>query len=452
MHLAQALALVASQGNPEKIERFRRDVEPEWVSEALAATGTATLRTRRLPADQVVWLVIGMGLYRDRPIMDVADKLDLILPGPATVESGAVSQARARLGDDPMEWLFKRTGDAWAHASADRLRWRGLSLYGVDGTTLRVPDTAENAREFGHTSSVRGESAYPTVRLVALMALRSHLLAQVAFGAYRTAEVAYARQLWAAVPDNSLSIVDRGFLGAPTLVPLRASGQDRHWLTRAKKNTRWKTIEVLGAGDELVEMDVSSAARRQDPTLPRRWQMRAIRYQIKGFQPQVLLTSLIDPRRYPSAEIVRLYHERWELELGYDEIKTEMLDREETLRSRTAIGVRQEIWGILIGYNLIRLEMERIADEAGVPPVRISFVMAMRLICDEWHWLAAASPGAIPKHLRNLRAKVARFVLPERRANRSNPRAVKIKMSNYAKKRPYPDYGAGSPDDAARSR
>jgi hypothetical protein len=104
------------------------------------------------------------------------------------------------------------------------------------------------------------------------------------------------------------------------------------------------------------------------------------------------------------------------------------------LRSKSVDRVRQEIWGLLIAYNLIRLEMERAADAAGVPPTRISFLAVFRMICDEWLWCAIASPGAIPRHLRNLRENINLFVLPPRRSERSYPRAVKVKMSNYPKK------------------
>jgi hypothetical protein len=148
-----------------------------------------------------------------------------------------------------------------------------------------------------------------------------------------------------------------------------------------------------------------------------------------------LLTSLADAEQYPAFELVTLYHERWEIELGYDEIKTEVLEREEAIRSKSPTAVAQELWGILLAYNLVRLEMERVAEEAGVEPTRISFIAALHLVCDEWLWCAVASPGAIPKHLRNLRAKLARLVLPPRRS-RTFPRAVKIKMSNYPRKRP----------------
>ena len=97
-----------------------------------------------------MWLVIGMALFRNRSIHDVVSKLDLVLPGDTpTVVPSAVADARARLGSEPMEWLFTRTADEWAHASARRNGWRGLTVYGVDGSTLRVPDSDENRETFG---------------------------------------------------------------------------------------------------------------------------------------------------------------------------------------------------------------------------------------------------------------------------------------------------------------
>lgn len=97
-----------------------------------------------------------------------------------------------------------------------------------------------------------------------------------------------------------------------------------------------------------------------------------IKYRRKGFPERTLLTSLRDPKLFPATEIIALYHERWELELGYDEIKTELLDREETIRSRKPDGVAQELWGILLAYNLVRLDVTGIAKEASVEPTEIS--------------------------------------------------------------------------------
>lgn len=435
MRLRDSLEAVA-EISPDTFEDLRRNIDPEWILQALEATGTATIRNRRLPAEQVVWLVIGMALFRNRSIVEVVNKLDLALPDVSlTVAPSSIVEARARLGADPMEWLFAISAEHWAHASARRHSWRGLAVYGADGTTLRVPDSKENAAHFGYARSVRGESAYPMVRGVGLMALRSHLLAAVAFGPYETGEITYAVNLWSSVPDDSLTIVDRGFLSARILIPLARDGKNRQWLIRTKKNQRWRVLKRLGPRDAMVEMNVSSEARKKDPSLPKVWVARAVTYQRKGFRAQTLLTSLVDPDAFPAEEIATLYHERWELELGYDEIKTELLDREESIRSKNPVAVTQELWGVFLAYNLVRLEMERVADEADVEPTRISFVAALRLICDEWLWCAIASPGAIPKHLRNLRAALTTLILPERRSERRYPRAVKIKMSNYARKR-----------------
>jgi hypothetical protein len=435
MRLDESLSTVAELV-PEEFEDLRRNIDPEWIFQALEATGKASVRRRRLPAEQVVWLVVGMALMRDRSISEVVGRLNLALAGPSpTVVPGTVAEARARLGEEPMEWLFTVCADRWAHASADAHRWRGLALYGVDGSTLRVADSPENAEHFGYSKGHRGQSGYPLVRVVGLMALRSHLLGAVAFGPYQTSEGAYASALWPAVPNNSLTVVDRLFFGASTLIPLARDGENRHWLCRAKKNFKWQTVQRFGPQDALVEMEVTDYARAQDPTLPKTWLLRAIQYQRKGFRPQTLLTSMLDPQKYPADEIVVLYHERWELELGYAEIKTQMLDREETIRSKSPVAVRQELWGIFLAYNLVRLEMERVAAEARVEPTRISFVAALHLICDEWLWCAIASPGAIPKHLRNLRASLKTLILPPRRPERRYPRAVKIKMSNYPRKR-----------------
>ncbi len=440
LSLTECLEVTAA-ATPVAFPNLLRHLDPTWVEEALLNTGTATLRRRRLPADRMVWLVLGMAVLRDMPITEVARQLELALPGAdgsRTVASSALAQARARLGPDPMEWLFLRTGSAWASASAEPHRWRGLALYGADGTTLRVADSDENRHHFGSqdAGAGRGVSGYPLVRLVVLMALRSHVLAAASFGPYGD-ERAYASGLWDRVPDHSLVMVDRLYLQANILVPLRAGGTERHWLTRAKSNTKYIVLKKLGTGDELVEFTVSSEARRKDASLPETYQARAIRYQRKGYQPSTLLTSLVDAKRYPADELRALYHERWELELGFGEIKTDLLERLETIRSKSPTGVAQELWGVLLAYNLIRLEMARIADELGVEPTQISFVASLRYIVEQWLWAATTdTPGAIPKRLNTMRDRIRRFVLPARRPERVFPRAVKIKMSSYARKRP----------------
>ena len=421
-------------------DQFAKHLTADWVDDALILTGTATLRRRRLPAEAVVWLLIGIALMRNQSIERVAALLGVALPSTTgeLVARSALTQARQRLGEAPMEYIFAATGAEWAARSADAHRWRGLALYAMDGSTLRVPDSRENWKAFGGQlgNGTRAGSAYPTVRAVALMAVRSHVIAAMRFGSYKTGEVTLARELWADVPNDSVIIVDRNFVVAADLVALERDGTNRKWLSRAKSTTKLRTIEKLGKGDELVEVMLADSTRRANKQLPEHWTVRAIHYKRKGFRASTLLTSLTDAEKYPRDEVVGLYHDRWEIELGYDEIKTHLLAREEAIRSRTPAGVRQELWAIGLAYNLVRVEMERAAEEAGVLPTRISFVNALSMIVNAWIvWSTPpVAPGRIPSALLDLRMRLRLLVLPERRPERSYPRVVKIKMSNYDKK------------------
>ena len=438
MHLAKDLQAVAEFGELPEPKIVLSRIDPEWVEAALKATGTATARRRRLPAEQVLWLVIGMALMRDRPIMEVATKLDLVLPDArgTTIASSALCNARARLGADPLEYLFEVTAREWAYKSAAAHPWRGLQLFAVDGTTLRVPDSEENQAYFGVAASTGGTtSGYPIVQAAALMALRSHLLVAACFASNRVSELTLAGELWDALPEDSLTILDRAFVSPRSLLPIQNGKPRRHWLVRLRKNAKWKELDSYGEGDLLVEMKTNERTLAQDRSLPRTWTARAIRYVPPGGEPGWLLTSLVDVKRYPADEIAALYHERWEIELGYDEIKTEMLQHAAPLRSKTVEGIKQEIWGIFLAYNLVRFEMEKIAAEAEVEPLRVSFVAALRFIRDEWLWCAIGTPGTIPKKLRKLRESIKYFILPPRRPERRYPRLVKRPKSPYPKKR-----------------
>jgi len=441
MDLARVLEAVGTGERSASFEVFADSLDRHWIEQALAATGSATLRRRKLPAEQVVWIVIGMALFRDRSIQEVVHHLDLVLPGRvattrrASASSSAVVQARDRLGATPLATLFEQTASHWAGASADAHRWRGLAVYGVDGSALRIPDTPENEAAFGRPGTSRGTAGYPQLRLVVLMVLRSHLLAGLKLGPWSVGEATLAEPLWEKLPDRSLTILDRGFLSYALLHRLATSGTERHWLIRAKSNLKWRTLKRLGPNDEIVEILVSRKTRRDHPELPDPLQVRAVRYQRQGFRPQTLLTSLLDPATYPAAEIAELYHERWELELGFDEIKTHTLEREEALRSRAPERVRQEVWGLAVAYNLLRLHMQHVAQREQVAPSRISFRHTLLLVRNFWQltaWLA--SPGNLPRRLEGLHQELALLILPPRRPRRY-PRAVKIKMSNYPRSR-----------------
>lgn len=422
---------------PAAFAQLGQHVKDAWIVEAVARTpGHALLRRRKLPADRTLWLLIGMGLFRDRSIHAVAEQLDLALPGgegSGGIAVSALPKARARLGVEPVERLFELSAASWAQTTASAEPWRGLSLLGVDGVCLRVPDTAANEAAFGRPGSGRSVSGYPQVRIAALMALRTHVLLRLSVGAFREGEPTLAQALWAAVPDRSLTLLDRGFLSWWALWQLQTGGVERHWLVRAKANVRWQIVTRLERGDLLVDVGVASALQRAHPELPETLRMRAVRRQVKGFRPHWVLTSLLDPVAYPASELALLYHERWEQELANDEIKTHLLERREALRSQSPVGIRQEVAGIAMAYNLVRVAMARVAGELGVAPRRISFLASLREIRAWFEWAWVTSPGALPRHVWSLERRMRQLVLPERRSARRYPRHVKIKMSNYAR-------------------
>jgi hypothetical protein len=445
MDVAAALLAGGAEGSEASFSLFAQSLDAAWVEQALRATGTASIRTRKLPAEHVLWLVIGMAMLRDRSIAEVVRHLDLVMPTPTGkrqhVSGGAVVQARDRLGAEPLAWLFHTSAAHWASASAEEHRWRGLALLGVDGSTLRVPDSPENDAHFGRAGTSRGDAgaAYPQLRLVTLMVLRSHLLLDVAFGPYRKGELSLARELWPRLPQQSLLVMDREFATYENFQALSDPAHQRYWLTRAKEGKRMATlhpIQELGSGDALVELRPSRFTRQLHPNLPESLTVRAIQYQRKGFRAQTLLTSLLDPVAFPAAEIIALYHERWELELGYDEIKTHTLEREEaSLRCKSPERLAQELWGLAVAYNLVRLTMAEVARRAGVLPNQISYRHTLHFVRAFWISAWFASPGVLPKRLLTLYDELPLLLLPPRR-DRASPRAVKIKMSNYPRKRP----------------
>ena len=149
-----------------------------------------------------------------------------------------------------------------------------------------------------------------------------------------------------------------------------------------------------------------------------------------------VFTSLRNPATHPAAELAALYHERWELELAFDELKTHTCERVEALRSKAPARVEQEVWGLLLAYNLVRLVMTRAAPRARVPPLRLSYRYALLAVRAFWHAAWDTSPGTLPRRLEALLDELALFVLPARRPRRY-PRAVKLKMSNYPRNRPH---------------
>jgi len=414
-------------------DRLAAHLPYELIEQALNAHGVASIRRRRLPAEQVVWLIIALALFRRQSMEEVLNTLDLALPDTRieAVCKSAITQARTRIGQGPLQWLFEQTANAWCAQERPANQWKGLSLWAVDGTTFRVPDSPENREHFGAQRYASGKIAsYPQVRAVSLTALPTHLVSAIEFGQYGQNEMLYAKALISRIEDHSLTVFDKGFVSAEILLGLSTTGTERHYLIPAKSNTQY---EVLSGTPEdcRVRLRISPQARAKAPELPEVWEARAIRVESTHGQSRVLLTSLFDRRRFRAQDLADCYRRRWEIETSYRELKQSMLGEALTLRSRLPEGVQQEIWGALIAYNLVRLEMAKAAIEARVAPTDLSFLRALHIIQHELIWAAGMSPGKLPSHLVRLRLQL-QMAIVEKRRGRKCPRVVKARPSRYA--------------------
>ncbi len=288
--------------------RLGQHLPYEWVEQAVAYTGKASIRKRRLPAEQVVWLVIALALYRHQSISEVVDDLDLALPDLQTsfVSKSAVAQARQRLGAEPLKALFEVSARAWTEQDRKPYLFKGLSLFAMDGTTLKTTDTPEHREHFGAQIYPSNRvSSYPQVRGVTLTAVPTHLIRDTAFGPYGIHEMRYAKALLASIPDDSLTAFGKGFLSAEILCGLTSAGCNRHFVIPAKANSKWKIIEGIPE-DAVVAMRVSPQAHKTCPSLPEVWHARAITVIDQSARKHVLLTSLLDRKRYKAADIAAL--------------------------------------------------------------------------------------------------------------------------------------------------
>ncbi|WP_027798017.1 IS4 family transposase [Paraburkholderia acidipaludis] len=431
--LIDDLPLLVDSRPPFEWDRLGQHLPYQWIEQAVQASGSASVRRRRLPAQQVVWLVIALALYRHQSISEVVDGLELALAAPdaSFVSKSAISQARQRTGAAPLAWLFHESARSWVAQDQAQYLFKGFSLFAMDGTTLRTADSAANRRHFGASVAVHDRvGSYPQLRAVTLTAIPTHLVHDVEFGPYDVNEMISARELMPRVPQHSITVFDKGFLSAQLLCSLVFGGENRHFIIPAKSNTRW---EVLSGetGDQMVRMRVSPQARKACPELPEYWQARAVLAVDTRGRQRILLTSLSDRQRFKADDIVSCYERRWQIETSYRELKQSMLGMELTLRSQTVEGVYQEFWGALIAYNLIRLEMAKAALEAGRTPEELSFIRAFHTFQYEMTWAAVTrSYGKLPALLGRLRERLKQ--LPnEKRSGRSCARTVKSRPFRY---------------------
>ena len=423
------------------VDALSRAIPPEAITRVLAQEAALEERERKLTMPVAVWLIIGLHLYTTLSIGAVLTKLArglrFIWPDPTIrlPTDSALSYRRSQLGARPIVALFHQVCQPLATAQTRGAFLFGLRLMAVDGVVEDVPDTQANASYFGRHSSARGASAFPQLQGVYLAECGTHVIIDAGFWPCHTSERTGGFRMLRSLRRGMLVMWDRGFHDFDMLVGARRRGA--HVLGRLPSHVKPQRIRTLSDGSYLAYLYPSEYGRRKRGE---RVLVRIITYTITdpnlpGYgQTYRVITTLLNPRHAPAHELACAYHERWEIEIVIDEIDTHQRLAARTLRSRTPVGVIQELYGLLLAHYAVRFLMHEAALLTDLDPDRLSFVHALEVVREavaEFQMVAVEQVEAL---YRRLLSDIAAKRLPERRP-RVNGRVVKQKMSNFKLKR-----------------
>ena len=422
------MTVAAGRFAPGHLGELTRLVPFEMVDAALAETGTTQKRLRDLPSRVVIYLLLAACLFPEVGYPGVWRKLAAGLDGLPTASptAGALAQARRRIGVAPLRWLFDLLRGPAAIPRQRGTWWRGLLVCAIDGTTITLPDGAAMLSRFTKQAGNHGGTGYPQLRLLALVACGTRTLIDAVFGPTTTGETRYAPRLLASLRPGMILLADRNFAAKDLIADIAATKAEV--LVRLKNGRRMPVLARYRDGSYLsrlgrVRVRVIEAEITIHTTAGRRTGVYR------------LATTLLDHHRYPAAELIQLYHRRWEIETAYLELKSSILGGR-VLRARTPVGIEQELYALLVTYQLLRTVMaDATASQPELDPDRASFTTALHSARE----LVIQAAGVIADTTIDLVGTIGRHVLahpmPNRRL-RICPRIVKRAISKYQARGP----------------
>jgi hypothetical protein len=403
-------------------------VSREEVDAVIAVCGVREKRSDgKLPAHVTTYLTLALALFPDDDYEEVATKVTGSLDrygcwnAAWTVPtSSGVTQARKRLGRNVFAEVFERccgpvageagpTAEMAALGTARGAFLRSWRLLAIDGFEADLPDSKDNAAEFGYAGSGQNRSALPKARVVALAECGTHAFLAAEIGSYETGEKTLAQRLYPRLRADELLTADRGFYSwtawdtaqatgaalvwrAPTQLdlPVVKILPDGTYLTVLIKPTirggrRERLLAAARAGEDLDDINAVPDAF-DERGLPVAHLARVVEYDVPDRKGNgsgeliVLLTTILDPTHARADELAGVYHQRWEQETGHDQLKTHLRGPGKVLRSRLPDLVHQEIWAYLIVHHAISALTAKASAAADLDPDRISFTKALRLI------------------------------------------------------------------------
>ena len=423
------------------VRRIKADVarvlQPQLIRSACAAAGHSW-RDRLLDPVVTVHLFVLQVLNGNTACAHVPRL------GAVACTGEAYCQARRRLPLAVLRHLLAAVGRRLrAAATTGEGRWRGHRTFLIDGSSASRPDTPELQEAFGQPAGQKPGCGFPVMHLLALFDAATGLLHNLVAAPLRTHDLARVGRVHPDLAAGDVLVGDRGFCSFAHLALLAARGvfgvfrvhqkqivdfrpgrrtaskRSRRRAERGRPTSRW--VRRLGRHDQLVsymrpKQPPAWLAGRAFAALPEALTVRELRFPVagRGRRTRVitLVTTLLDPERYPAAALADLYGRRWQVETNFRHLKQTL--RMDVLRCKTVDGVTKELAMYALVYNLVRLVMGEAARRQSVPVDRISFIDAVR-------WLADAAHGQTDLRLRRV---------PDR-PGRLEPRAVKRRPKEY---------------------
>jgi hypothetical protein len=424
--ITRAVTVAAGVFAPGHLGELTQYLPFELVDDILAQTRTVQRRLRDLPSRVGVYFLLALGMYPGLGYARVWDKLTAGLAGldvPSPSEK-ALRDLRRRLGPAPLKALFEVVAGPLAQPGTPGVRFGGLRTVAFDGcNSVKVPDTNRNRWWLGRIRYRMGFAGYPTLRLMALAETGTRGLLGAALGsAADRDEATVARRLLPLLRPGMLILLDRAFDANAFLGEVAATGA--LLLARAKSTRHPLVLAHLPDGSYLSQLgglqvriiEASVTVTGADGSRVR--------------DAYRLITTLMDHRRFPAPAVVRLYHERWEIESAYFALRHTLLEGH-VLRSGDRPGLEQETWALLTLYQLLRMTMvDAVETCPGTDPDRASFTTALEAAKDQ----LTAAAGVCPDGPADLPGAIGRAVLatllPARRL-RFSARKVKCATSRY---------------------
>jgi hypothetical protein len=365
-------------------------VPPQVVHAVLDEHGCNTQRVRRFPAVAGVYYCMALSVY---PEAAYEDAFAVVAQGlawasgsaePDLVGKASISRLRARIGAAPLAELVRRCclplADQREHPQAF---YAGRRLVAIDGSCFELPDEADNAATFGYPgsrTSAAGHAGYPQARCVVLVECATHAILGANVGPYRSGEWELGAELLPRLGPGMLCLADRGFNGYEHWRQARATGADLLW--RCSDSRQLPVLQTLDDGSFLSSISPSGVSRAQ--AAEQAIAVRVIEYAMPGdaqAQPRYrLMTTLLDAKTAPVLELAALYHQRWEIESVFDELKTHLRQSRRVLRSKTPELVRQEFYGWVLAHYAVRWLLHQGAARHRLPHAELSFKGHLELV------------------------------------------------------------------------